>query len=528
LISLHGSVCLAVLTFVSASAGAAPPRDLDATVARVMQQFEVPGMAVAIVEDGRPIAARGYGVRKLGSPVPADEHTAFSIGSCSKAFTTAALALLVDEGRLSWDDIAMDRLPGFRLYDGHASLEMTIRDLLVHNSGLGLGAGDLLFFPPTSLTRAQIVQRLRYIPPARSFRSGYAYDNVLYIAAGQLVEQISGRPWEQFVEQRIFSPLRMLDSVTSAHTLRTENYAWPHGRTDGALRGDGNVRPLEAGPNRQKPENYAPAGSIMSSAADMAKWLSVQVNRGVISGGAARLYSDGVAEEMWTPRTLMSLSADPAPFPDVAPDFQAYALGWKVLSYRGHKVISHSGSVDGARAVVALLPQQRAAFAIMINSEDGGARWALYYRLLDHYLGLPHQDWVARFDSARREQMRKAIAQAQPPPSAEITDRPPSLALPKYAGRYRDTWYGFVAISPRGEGLQIRFEHTPSMVGALEHVASDTFRTRWADRSIEDAYVTFALKPDGTIDQLKMQPISPLADFSFDYQDLLLRPVALD
>src|SRR5271155_2243425 len=208
-------VMLFSLCVPSLFAQSGPPPDLDAYIARDMKAFDVPGIAIAIVKDGKVVLAKGYGVRKLGDPTPVDENTLFGIGSNTKAFTSAALASLVDAGKISWDDKVYERLKGFQMYDPYVSHEMTIRDLLTHRSGMGLGEGDLLFFPPSDYTSAQIIQKLRYMKPASSFRSRYAYDNLLYMAAGEIVPAVTGKPWSDTIRERIFKPLRMNDSNAS-------------------------------------------------------------------------------------------------------------------------------------------------------------------------------------------------------------------------------------------------------------------------------------------------------------------------
>jgi CubicO group peptidase (beta-lactamase class C family) len=518
------SLLIALCLATTAAAVAAPPSDIDAYVERAIRTFEVPGMAVSVVENGKTTLAKGYGVRKVGTRDAVDAHTLFPIASNTKAFTAAALAILVDEGKLAWDDRVTDRLPGFRMYDAYVTQEMTVRDLLVHRSGLGLGAGDLMFFPPTDLTRKQIVERLRYIKPATSFRSGYAYDNVLYIAAGALVEQVSGESWEQFVQHRVLDALGMSDSVSTPSAIKTENSIWPHARLDGPMRGLGHVVALE---RDRSNDNAAPAGAINTSATDIAHWLQVQLDRGALPGGR-RLFSESSAAEMWTPRTLILPSEEPDPIPELTPSFRTYALGWFVEDYRGHKIVTHSGAVDGAKSATLLIPEKHVGIAVMINSEDGAARWAVFYRLLDHYLGLPDKDWIAPWLAARDQITAKGLATLREQQSSKDTDAPsgkPSLPLARYAGVYRDPWYGDVTISMQGNGLAIRFEHTPAFSGALEYYRYDTFRTRFKDRNVEDAYVTFALTPAGAIDHVKMEAVSPLADFSFDFSDLLFTPV---
>jgi CubicO group peptidase (beta-lactamase class C family) len=510
---------------ISNVAEAAPPTDLDAYAQRALKSFDTPGMTLAIVE-GSSVTTRGYGLRKLGDPAPVDTHTVFPINSNSKAVTAAALAMLVDEGKLSWDDKVRDRLPGFGLIDPVASQQMTVRDLLVHNSGLGLGAGDLLFVPPTRYPRSEVVKRLHHVPFAAEFRSAYAYDNLLYVAAGELVEAVSGLSWEDFLEQRMFKPLGMTDTSPSARRTTRANRAWEHTRVE-----PNTTLPMRFLPLETDDDLSAPAGGIEASATDLAKWIQVLLDRGALPGGG-RLYSEAAAAEMWTPRTLMPIDPDEATLPIASPTMQAYALGWDVRDYRGHQVFMHTGAGLGSKSVVVIIPEKHVGFGLAINADEGGARWAVAYRLLDHYLGLTSPDWIAAAVDKRAKSIAGAkAAQAEAAAKAEQAlgaggPTKPSSPLSSYVGVYSDPWYGTVSVTRSGEGLAFRLDPARNAQGPLEHVRQDTFRTRFTDRSIEDAYVTFSFKPDGTVERVKMQAVSPLADFSFDYQDLLLTPVA--
>ncbi len=495
-----------------------PPADLDAYATRAMKTFGVPGMAIAIV-DGDRIDTRAYGVRKLGSPARVDADTTFPIGSNTKAFTTTALAILVDQGKLGWNDRVVDRLPGFRMYDAYASQNMTITDLLVHRSGLGLGEGDLMVFPDTNRTRAELVHSIRYLKPATSFRKGFAYDNVLYSVAGQLVQAVSGQTWESFVKQHIFAPLGMRDA-TVAYDAQGPDHAAPHARISEALRGMG---PQSVLPNDGVSRPIAPAGAICASANDMGRWLRVQLDHGAMAGGK-RLFSAAQSNMLWTPVTVVPVRPKPAPIAATTADFAEYALGFFVTDYRGHKIITHDGGVLGGLSEVVIIPDKHVAFAVMINSEDAGAMLAVFYHLLDHYVDAPPTDWIANFHEfidLRQVAALKALHAGQ---QQMHPQRGPSLPLQAYAGVYRDPWYGTMTISDVQGKLRIRFDRSPGMQGALEHAQYDTFRTRWSDRGIEDAYVTFDLNPDGSIAAIRMKPVSPTADFSWDYQDLHFVP----
>jgi CubicO group peptidase (beta-lactamase class C family) len=519
--TLFGAAALAAASALPRFARAAPPPDIDAMAEKAMAAFEVPGIAVTVVEGGKVVHAKGYGVRKLGAPDKVDEATTFAIGSCSKAFTSAALAILVDDGKLGWDDRVGDHLPNFRMYDAYASQQMTVRDLLTHRSGLGLGEGDLMFWPASDFTRAEVVDRLKYLKPATSFRSGYAYDNVLYIAAGELVGAVAGQPWEDFVQSRIMTPLGMQDTAPSYSRLKTADRAWGHGRLDGPIRGTGRMQALG---EARVTDLVDPAGGICASARDMGRWLAVQLAMGKLANGR-RLWSEAQARQMWKPVTLIGASALPQTNPNDT-HFVMYALGWGLQDAHGVPVLGHTGGLQGAVCRVALIPEKDAAFAILTNAEEEGCHAALGQMLLDHYTGTPRTD---RIGKARAEDV-KAKAEAIEQARTSIAARPagahaPSLPLAQYAGKYHDAWYGDVAIAAGPQGLTIAFSRTPTLKGRLEPWAFETFKTVFEDTSIENAYVTFSLSPEGVVEEARLKAISPVADFSYDYQDLLLKKV---
>ncbi len=507
-----------VLLLVPALAAAAPPKGFDARVQAVLQQQGVPGALVAIVEDGKVTLARGYGIRGLEHPEPIGADTLFQIGSTTKAMTTAALAILVDEGKIRWDDPVIDHLPGFRMYDAWVTREMTVRDLLVHRSGLGRGQGDLLFVPTTNISRADIVHRLRFLKPPASFRSSFAYDNILYIVAGELIEAVTGQTWEAFVNERLLDPAGMTGAVTSdVERFAVADRAYPHGRF-GEIRGIGeqvamDERAVALG------ANVGPAGSVAAGANDLARWLGVQLSGGQIPGSVQRLFSAERAQEMWQPVMPIPVTPLPGPLADLTPQFRNYALGWIVQDYHGHKIIQHAGGTQGFRAVVVLIPDKKVGFAIAMNSEELGFVPGLQYELIDHFLGLPKRDWPKAFDEFFAERAKGGL-EAQRAATTERPDSKPTLLLPNYAGSYADAWYGPIAIREKDGALTIDFLQTPGMTGPLEHWAFDTFVARWPDPTMEPAFVTFALDAAGKPEKISMKAFSPIADFSFDYHDL--------
>jgi CubicO group peptidase (beta-lactamase class C family) len=494
---------------------AAAPNDLDEVASRVLKEFEVPGLAIAIVKDGKVVLAKGYGVRKLGEPAPVDDNTLFGIASNTKAFTAAALAMLVDEGKITWDDPVIKHLPSFQLYDPYVTREMTIRDLLTHRSGLGLGAGDLLWWPPSDYSRDEIIRRFRYVKPATSFRSRYAYDNVLYMVAGQVLSAVAGKSWDDFIKERIFNVLGMTTSNTTVAALTSSrNAAAPHAKVEGKLK---TITPLAL-------ENVGPAGAINSSVAEMSKWLIAQLNRGQIDEGR-RLFSERQSREMWSAQTITPQGDPPPHLSALRANFSAYGLGWGLTEYRGLKTVSHTGGLMGCVSRVTLVPDLNLGVVILTNQQSGGAFQALTYRILDHYMSAPATDWIAAFKKSEEMGLARAAEVEKQQASKRVTDSKPSLPLSKYAGRYTDAWYGDVTIAMESDKLVLRFGHTPLLVGDLEHWQHDTFVARWRDRSLDaDAFVYFTLKPDGSIEQFRMAAVSPLTDFSFDFQDLLFTP----
>ena len=499
-----------------APAAALPP-GFDAYVTQVMHAFEVPGLAVTVVKDGAVVLTKGYGVRKLGDPAPVDAQTRFGIASNTKVFTATALGLLVEEGKIEWDAPVVRYLPGFQMWDPWVTRELTVRDLLVHRSGLGLGAGDLLWWPPSTYDRKEITRRLRFLKPATSFRSAYAYDNVLYLVAGQVIEAVSGQSWEDFMTTRILAKVGMTGSnVTHSGALDGGNVAAPHARIDGV------VRPVEPFAS----DNTNPAGGINSCAQDMARWLQVLLNDGRLEGGS-RLFSEATSTNLASIVTPIPIADPPAELAAVRPHFLGYGLGLGISDYRGHKMVRHSGGLPGYVSHVLRVPDVGLGISVLTNQEADAAYGAIIYALVDHFLKAPRTDWLLAFQKAETRQGEKTAEEDRKTQATRNTASRPALPLEGYAGTYRDDWYGEVGIALENGKLVMRFSHSPALVGDLEPWQYDTFVTRWRDRELRaDAFVTFALDPSGKVDQVKMRAVSPATDFSFDFHDLLLRPVA--
>lgn len=498
---------------------------LSTDVERVMKQFDVPGIAIAIVKDGQVLAAQGFGVRKLGAPDKVDAKTLFEVASNSKAFTAAALAMLVDEGKLAWDDPVTKHLPDFQMYDAYVTHEMTVRDLLTHRSGLGLGAGDLLWWPTTSFSTDEIIHKLRYIPPATSFRSSYAYDNLLYIVAGKIIAAKSGKTWGETIRERILTPVGMTTTTTSlAENAGNPNVANAHSKINDKI----------AAVKAMPVPNAVGAVGINTNAEDIARWMNVLLAQGKLpaasaaaDGKEARLFSAKQARELWTAQTPMRTGEPNAKLAGTRANFAAYGLGFQLRDYHGRLLALHSGALQGFYSKVVLVPEEKLGIAILTNAESGGSLNALQWQLLGRLVDKDDKtDWIGAVAAVEDEMHAKEKARLAKTSAARAAKSQPSLARSAYDGDYQDPWYGIASIKHVGGKQILSLSRTPDLTGELEHYQHDTFIVRWKERNFNaDAYVTFALNPDGSIERMKMQPISTETDFSYDFQDLNFTPV---
>ncbi|HEU4507333.1 MAG TPA: serine hydrolase [Pyrinomonadaceae bacterium] len=469
----------------------------DEYVNKAMKEWEVPGLAIAIIKNDQIVLAKGYGVRKIGDPAPVDERTLFAIGSSSKAFTAASLAMLVDEGKVKWDDPVTKYLPGFEMYDPYVTRELTVRDLLTHRSGLQ--RGDLLWYG-TELDRAEILKRTRFLKPSWSLRSTFGYQNLMYLAAGELVARVSGKSWDEFIRERFFGPLGMAASSTSINALKTaNNVASPHSKIE---------QKVIAIPWRNI-DNIAPAGSINSNVADMAHWVRLQLGQGTFQN--QKLFSPAQAKEMHASQTVIRFEP---PYSMWYPEahFLNYGLGWFLSDYRGRKVVDHGGAIDGMRAQVALMPEEKIGLVVLSNMGGSGLPTAMMYRIFDALLGAPPRDWSA--DLLKSFKTLEAAAQAaeKKQEAERVTGTNPSLALDKYAGTYRNDLYGDVKVTHDAGKLSIRYG--PAFNGDLTHWHFDTFRARFVTSGESKVFVTFALNAQGNLDTLTLG-LPGMADYPF-------------
>ncbi|WP_256647211.1 serine hydrolase [Thermomonas paludicola] len=493
----------------------------DTYVEAVQKQFDVPGVAVAIVKDGQVVMARGYGVRELGKPAKVDEHTMFAIASNTKAFTAAALNILQDDGKLATTDRVIDHLPWFRMSDAYVTREMRIRDLLAHRSGLSLGAGDLLYWPTTTYSSREVAERLKDVPLTGGFREQYAYDNILFGVASLVIEEASGMSYRQFLQTRIWQPLGMTETRFNGDDLKPgDNVAVGNAKFDFK-----DLRPVGVTTWR----NVSGAGGLYSSVHDLSKWMNAQLAGGEIPGsGGKRLFSEQRQREMWT--VLTPIPVGKPSIPELAaatPNAMGYGQGWNLSDYAGHKLVWHTGGWPGQVSRLTLLPNEKIGVVVLTSAEVGVAFNAITYEALDMMLGNGGHDWLKGYGIAFEKSQGNADADWQKHVAARDTASKPSLPLVKYAGTYRDPWYGDVVIRQGAKGLEMQFGKTAELLGDIEHWQHDSFIVRWRDRGLNaDAFVNFSLDADGAIREVRMQPVSPLTDFSFDFQDLRLVPVA--
>jgi CubicO group peptidase (beta-lactamase class C family) len=456
---------------------------MDAYVAKAVRDWNVPGLAVAIVKGDSVVYARGFGVRTLGRPEPVDEHTLFAIGSTTKAFTATALAMLVDEGKVALDDPVTKYVPEFRLSDPYVAHELTVRDLLTHRSGLP--NTDALWYG-TGLSTDEIFRRMRFVRPATSFRSGYEYQNVMVTLAGRVVANASGLPWEEFVRRRILAPLGMRETVIGVRGLSSApDVASPHVEVNDTLRAVA-YRDLDA---------VGPAGSINSSVADMARWIRFQLDSARLD--TTRLVKRATFAQMWTPQFLIPAAAYYPAARLAHPHFTGYGLAWFLQDYRGRLLAMHTGSIDGMSAIVGLLPEARVGVVVLANSDHAELRHALMYRALDLAAGDSTRDWSTEVMNVYKPGFERAKAAERERLAGRVRGTHPTLALAAYAGTYADpdSLLGPATVAVEGGHLVVRAGGV--WTADLEHWSYDTFRARWRDPALGSSFVTFALGADG-------------------------------
>ena len=484
---------------------------IDDVIKASMARFDVPGMAVAIVENDKVIFAKGFGVTNLDTNKKVNKDTLFGIASNTKAFTTAALAKLVDEGKLSWDDRVIDHLPEFRLYDSYVTREMRIRDLLSHRSGLGLGQGDLMIWPSTDKSVDEILAGLQYLKPASSFRSKYAYNNLMFVTAGEVVARVSGISWNDYIEKNILQPLHMDNSRAGFSRIPKSNKNWATGH----IPMDGTLHPFFV----NYLEDFRGAGAIASSVSDMSQWLRTQLAGGKMPSGE-QLFSEKQQAQMWHPH-ITSMASKSA-FESYHQQFRGYGLGWSIEDYHGFKKLGHGGGILGMVSQVTLLPEKNLGIVILSNQQAFGALSAVTHEVLEDALELEDKDWVEDLAKSHFEGKQQAYANAKPEAPADYQPQLPNI---NYTGTLHDDWYGDVIIEQLDGKLRIDFTHTKRLKGTLEHYTGNTFIVKWDEKLLEaDAFIRFEMSSQNRVNSAKMRAVSTqVTDFSFDFRNLHLK-----
>jgi CubicO group peptidase (beta-lactamase class C family) len=466
-----------------------PLEGFDAYVRKAVRDWDATGLAIAVVKDGQLVFAEGYGVRDLDAGGAVDEHTRFAIGSTTKAMTAAALGMLVDEGKLSWDDPVTRYLPWFRLKDPWVTRELTVRDLLTHRAGLG--NADFLWYQRDADPRA-ILEKLALVEPAYSMRSSFIYQNLMYATAGQVVAAVSGMPWKEFVRTRIFQPLGMSETVpVIAETVGRPNVAQPHDRVDGET-----VRIENA-----SVDPVAPAGSVWSSVSDMSRWERFLLAGGVTEDGT-RLLKAPTVDQLFAPETMVTPSQFYPTAHLTGPHWTTYGFGWFQEDYRGEKVDFHTGSIDGMVAIAGLIRDRNLGVYVLANRDHVEVRHALMYTVFDRYLGGAARDWSAEMKVMYDSLAADAEAARAKVEAERIEGTSPSLPLASYAGRYTDPLHGDLVVTATPDGL--RGDMGPGRPGALEHWSYDTFRLRFDARWRGWTLATFVLGADGRVASVRI------------------------
>jgi CubicO group peptidase (beta-lactamase class C family) len=463
------------------SAPADPLADLDARVKRVMDAYSVPGLSLAIVKDDQVVAARGYGVRERGKREPVDADTSFAIASNTKAFVGTTLALLDHEKTLDLDDRVADRLPWFRTWNACTTGEMRVRDLVTHRSGLDTWAGDLIWIGSNIDTKT-LLSRLRHLP-ASGLRQKYGYSNLMFVVAGEVIREVTGKPWDAVVRARLLDPIRMTRTTTSlAAIAELDNVATPHAR-------HGEVDEIDV---YLPVDNAGAAGALNSTAADMGRWLRVQLGEGRIDG--TQIVPPEVLAATRVPHTPMPLGKNDA----LGRHFQAYGLGWVLHDYRGRGVVTHGGGLPGMTSRVMMVPEEGLGVVVLTNSESP-ASFLVAIEVVDAFLGGATQDHLATAQARQRSQ-----AAAQPERSTVPHDNGASAADPLEAtalrGTYRSPLLGRAIVQPSAgdsAGIQLRLPDHGGLQCALKSVSGRTFSCAWDNEIFGVSEVHFEVRGSG-------------------------------
>ncbi|KPK84450.1 MAG: hypothetical protein AMS27_09895 [Bacteroides sp. SM23_62_1] len=476
---------------------------LDEYIENAMNDWQIPGLSIAIVTNDTILHARGFGVRNIDNKDPVNENTLFAIASNTKAFTASSLAILVDNNKITWDDRVKDYLPWFELYDPYVSDEMRIRDLLCHRSGLNTFSGDLLWYG-TIYSRKEIIEKARYLTPVFGFRYGYGYSNIMFLTAGEIIPVITDISWDDFLKKSFFDPLNMTRTTTTIRDLeKLGNFAQPH-HVD-LLKKETSTIPYVNW------DNIGPAGSINSSVRDMAQWIRFQLNDGNWNG--QQIISE---KNIWEMRKIQNFQAQGRITPEnrTSWHFRGYGLGWSVRDYSGLIIISHGGGADGMISQVTMIPEEYFGFVILTNSINYLPS-ALSEYILDTYFEGSSKDWSSIYLDSYISQIKNNEREEEEFARNRVNDTKPSLNLHEYTGLYGGDMYGDAEILLKNNQLVIRFIPTPIFTGTLTHWHFDIFRIKLTEiPSLPQGTVQFIINPDGEVEEMKIDIPNPDFDFT--------------
>ncbi|MCP4179666.1 MAG: serine hydrolase [bacterium] len=513
--SVFALIVLFTFTFCSAAFSQISSAEVDKLTETVMKKFDVAGMAVGIVKDGKIIHSKGYGVSSVKTKEKVNEHTQFAIASNSKAFTAAGLAILIDEGKLSWHDKVKDYIPEFKMYNAYVTENFTIEDLLTHRSGLGLGAGDLMIFPDGSdFTMKDVITSFQYQKPVSAFRTKFDYDNLLYIVAGEVIARISGKTWEDFIETRIMSPLGMDRSAGTFESLKDKkNVAMPHSEEKGEIK-------------QIKPYSHiltAAAGGIYSNVDDLCNWMLVHLNEGKYGKSLDKqLFSNAAQQDMWKIHTTLGVNRNPR----YNSHFSGYGLGWGLTDIKGNMKVSHTGGLPGMLSVTILIPDLEFGIVILTNTSDGGAGAfeAVSRTIVDSYLGLDDYKWTDKIYGYMQNRKNTGDSVTTKVWEAVKSANSKNIIKENYVGYYRDNWFGKIKVYIKNNQLWFKSCRSPKLTGQMFYYKANAFAVKWEYQDMNaDAFAVFSLDEEGKAKSIKMKGISPNIDFSFDFQDLDLK-----
>ena len=483
------------------------------------------GFAIGVVKNGKIVHMKGYGLQSIETKEKVTIDTPFGIASNSKAFTSAALAILVEQGKLKWEDKVIQHIPEFKMYNEYVTNNFNIQDLLTHRSGLGLGVGDLMIFPADSdFDINDVLNSFQHFKPVSPFRTKFDYDNLLYLVAGELIARVSGQTWESFITQEIIDPLEMKNTYPSfLEAVKNKDIARAH-----SFNGE-DIRVIKNSINFEgKQKLNGAAGGIWASVSDLCKWMLVQLNKGKYGSNLGeKLFSEEQQREMWKMHTPMNLQQDPrSPF---KVNFSGYGLGWFVSDFNGYYKVEHSGLIAGMSSEVILFPKLELGIVILNNSQGAGFLNGLVsYILLDEYLNIESGiNWLEMGKGMQQQQESMGDPETEKVWEIVELNKNKFLNTKDYIGVYEDPWFGSIEVFEKKGELWFKSYKSPKLNGKMSLYKENTFAIKWEYQDMNaDAFATFLTNENGTVEAIKMKGISKFIDFSFDFQDLNLKKVS--